>query len=166
VLQFSGSGGMVSVPDADSLDLTTGMTFQAWVKPWSLFGWRTVMLKQGNSSAAYALFANDLGPWPAGYLRINSNDRAVRWLHLMPLGEWTHLAMTYDGVTMRLFVNGDEKESRAQTGAVMVTDGQLSIGGNTLWGQWFRGQMDDVRIYDVAVGEAQIRADMAGVEPE
>jgi hypothetical protein len=162
VLQFSGSGGLVSVPDADSLDLKTGMTLQAWVKPAALLGWRTVIAKEGNEGA-YALYATDLGPWPAGYVRINSEVEAVRWFRTLPLGEWSHIAMTYDGETMRLFVNGEEKESRAQTGPAMITNGQLSIGGHTAWGQWFKGQMDDVRIYDVAVGEAQIKADINGV---
>jgi uncharacterized repeat protein (TIGR03803 family) len=165
VVQFSGSG-RISVPDADSLDLRAGMTLEAWVKPSALSGWRTVVLKEGNDTLAYALYANDSAPWPAGYVRINGSDRAVRGTKPLVLGEWTHLAMTYDGETMRLFVNGEEKESRPQTGNGLVTGGRLSIGGNTVWGEFFRGQMDDVRIYDVAVGEAQIKADMAGVLPE
>jgi hypothetical protein len=166
VLQFSGSGGMVSVPDASSLDLTTAMTLEAWVKPSTSYNWRTVVLKEGWGTLAYALYASDDNSNPAGYVRVNGSDRAVRWNRSLPVGAWTHLAMTYDGATMRLFVNGEEKESRAQTGSALVSNGQLRIGGNTVWGEWFRGQMDDVRIYNVAVGESQIKADMLEVEPQ
>jgi hypothetical protein len=73
---------------------------------------------------------------------------------------WAHVAMTYDGTTMRFFVNGEEVESRKQPGAAEVSNGKLRIGGNMVWGEWFRGQMDDVRVYNVAVGSAQIKADM------
>ena len=165
VVQFSASG-RISVPDADSLDLRAAMTLEAWVKPTSISGWRTVMLKEGSGTLAYGLYSSDDGSKPAGYVRVNGVDRAVRGPKALTSGEWTHLAMTYDGETMRLFVNGEEKESRSQTGNALVTGGRLSIGGNSVWGEYFRGQMDDVRIYDVAVGEAQIKADMNGVAPE
>jgi uncharacterized repeat protein (TIGR03803 family) len=166
ILQFSGFGGMVSVPDADSLDLTTAITLEAWVKPSAISGWRTVVLKEGNDSEQYSIYANEDVSAPAGYVLVDSDYRAVHGNRRLTLGVWTHLAMTYDGTTMRMFVNGEEKDSRPLTGAAMISDGQLSIGGNTIWGEWFRGQMDDVRIYDAAVGEAQIKADMNGVEPE
>jgi hypothetical protein len=166
VLQFNGSSGMVAVPDSDSLDLTTGITLEAWVKPSAISGWRTVVLKEGNDSEQYSIYANEDVAAPAGYVYIDSQYRAVHGSRRLTLGVWTHLAMTYDGTTMRMFVNGEERDSRAQTGAAMISAGQLSIGGNTIWGEWFRGQMDDVRIYDVAVAEAQIKADMNGVEPE
>jgi uncharacterized repeat protein (TIGR03803 family) len=160
VLQFNGAGGMVSVPDSNSLDLTTGITLEAWVKPSAISSWRTVVLKEGGSDQVYSIYANEDVAAPAGYVLVDSQYRAVRASKRLTLGVWTHLAMTYDGETMRLYVNGEEKDSRTQAGAAMITNGQLSIGGNTIWGEWFRGNMDDVRIYDVAVGAAQIKADM------
>lgn len=159
VLSFNGFDGLVSVADAASLDLTTGMTLEAWIRPTVLDGWRTVIIKEGDG-LSYALYANEDAARPAGYVRINDVDHAVRGRKKLALGAWTHLAMTYDGAMMRLFVNGIEVESRRQAGAAEVSDGKLRIGGNKVWGEWFRGQMDDVRIYDVAVGAAQIKADM------
>jgi hypothetical protein len=161
VLSFNGSSGLVSVADADSLDLTTGMTLEAWVRPTAVDGWRTVLLKEGDG-LSYSLYANDPtgGSRPSGYVRIDDDDEAIRGRRRLAANTWSHLAMTYDGTTMRLFVNGEEVESRRQTGPAEVSAGKLRIGGNLVWGEWFRGQIDDVRIYDVAVGEAQINADM------
>jgi uncharacterized repeat protein (TIGR03803 family) len=164
VLNFAGFGGMVSVPDSDSLDLTTGITLEAWVKPTALGGWRTVVLKEGVDVEVYSIYANEEVAAPTGYVYVNSAYEAVRGNRRLTLSAWTHVAMTYDGTTLRFFVNGEEKESRQVSGSALVTNGQLSIGGNTIWGEWFRGQMDDVRIYDVAIGEAQIKADMSGIE--
>jgi hypothetical protein len=118
------------------------------------------VLKEGDG-LSYALYANDpTNSRPAAYVRIDDDDESIRGRKRLTANVWTHLAMTYDGTMMRLFVNGDEVESRRQTGAVDVSSGKLRIGGNQVWGEWFRGQIDDVRIYGVAVGAAQIKADM------
>ncbi len=159
VLSFNGAEGLVSVPDAASLDLTTAMTLEAWVRPTTVDGWRTVLMKEGDG-LSYALYSSQDVARPAGYVRVNDRDEAVEGPKRLPTNAWTHLAMTYDGATMRLFVNGVEVESRRQTGPAEVSDGKLRIGGNRVWGEWFRGQIDDVRVYDVAVGSAQIKADM------
>jgi uncharacterized repeat protein (TIGR03803 family) len=160
VLQFNGSGGIIAVPDSNSLDLRAALTLEAWVKPSALGGWRTVMFKEGDGILPrYVLNANDFTPTPAAYLHIDYIPDGIRSERTLVLNEWTHLAVTYDGETIRLFVNGEQKESRGESGPVRISEGRLLIGGTT-WGQWFKGRMDDVRIYDVAVGEAQIKADM------
>jgi uncharacterized repeat protein (TIGR03803 family) len=161
VLSFNGSNGLVSIADAASLDLTTGMTLEAWVRPTSVDSWRTVVLKETDGGLSYSMYANDGDAnKPAGYVRIGSSEEKVRAKKRLSSGVWVHIATTFDGTTMRFYVNGEEVESRKETGTIRTSDGTLRIGGNLVWGEWFRGQMDDVRIYNVAVGSAQIKADM------
>jgi Concanavalin A-like lectin/glucanases superfamily len=76
-----------------------------------------------------------------------------------PLNVWTHLAATYDGTTLRLFVNGAQTGSRAVSGALLTSTGVLRIGGNSLWGEYFAGRIDEVRIYNRALTLAEIQAD-------
>ena len=92
----------VTVPDAGSLDLTSGMTVEAWVRPSKLGGWRTVVLKERPGGIVYRLYA-DAGR-PGG--------RRARWTSAasgtpsgrrrLPLNAWSHLAVTYDGAIVRL----------------------------------------------------------------
>jgi uncharacterized repeat protein (TIGR03803 family) len=161
VLSFNGINGMVTVLDNSSLDLKTGVTLSAWVKPTTLGNWRTVILKE-SVGLEYALYANQDVARPAGFVHIGALEPSVEGNTQLSLGAWTHLAMTYDSATatMRLFVNGTQVKSRSQTGLVSTSDGALRIGGNSIWGEFFNGRMDDVRIYDVAVSQAQIQADM------
>jgi hypothetical protein len=73
---------------------------------------------------------------------------------------WTHLASTYDGATLRLYLNGSQVASTATTGNIEVSGGVLRIGGNAIWGEYFSGLIDEVRIYNRALTPAQIQTDM------
>ena len=60
-----------------------------------------------------------------------------------------------------MFINGVQVASRAQTGAITVGNGALRIGGNTAFvGEFYRGLIDEVRIYNRARTAAEIQADM------
>jgi hypothetical protein len=74
---------------------------------------------------------------------------------------WTHLAGTYDGGVLRLFVDGAEVSSLAAGGTMPASGGPLRIGGNDVWGEWFRGTIDEIRVYNRALSADEVRADMA-----
>jgi hypothetical protein len=160
-LTFDGVNDRVAVPDAASLDLTNRMTLEAWVRPTATSNdWRTVLLKERSPGLAYALYAgDDVGPRPNAWLTIGG-DRSVIGPSSLTASTWAHLAVTYDGTTVRLYVNGTQVATRAQTGSMAVSSGALSIGGNTIWGEWFAGQIDEVRVYNAALTAAQVQADM------
>jgi hypothetical protein len=71
---------------------------------------------------------------------------------------WAHLAVTYDGATLRLYVNGALAGSKAASGAITATTGALRIGGNNIWSEWFQGL---IRIYNRALSQAEIQTDMS-----
>lgn len=159
-LSFNGTNAWVTVADAPSLRLTTGLTVSAWVRPTAVDDWRTVVMKEGPDGMAYSLYAGNSNTRPAGYVRIDMVDRAVNGTSDMVLNAWTHLAYTYDGATLRLFVDGVEVSSEEAAGAAVVTDGVLRIGGNSAWGEFFSGLIDEVRVYNRALTGLEIQADM------
>jgi hypothetical protein len=159
-LTFDGINDWVTVADAASLDLTTGMTMEAWVYPTLLSGsWRTVMLKEQSTGMAYALYAGEDAGRPSGHA-FTSGEFDTRGTGALPLNTWSHLAATYDGTTLRLFVNGAQVSSRAVGGAMRVTAQALRIGGNAVWNEWFQGRIDEVRVYNRALTAPDIQADM------
>ena len=163
-LSFNGTSAWVTVNDAASLDLTTGMTIEAWVKPSTLTGWRSVVTKEAPGGLAYALYSGNNASRPAGYLHIN-DDIAVSGTTAMVANVWTHLAVTYDGTTVRLFVNGVQVRTQSAPGAAMTTAGVLRIGGNSVWGEYFKGLIDEVRIYNRALTVNEIQVDMTAAIP-
>jgi hypothetical protein len=65
-LSFNGTSSLVRIPDSASLDLTTGMTLEAWIRPSAISGlWRTVIIKEMPGELAYALYAkgDTSAPW-------------------------------------------------------------------------------------------------------
>jgi hypothetical protein len=160
-LSFNGTNAWVTVPDANSLDLTTGMTLEAWVQPTALGTlWRTVILKEQPGNLIYALYAGDGLARPASDV-FTTADRGFSGTSALTLNTWTHLAATYDGTTQRLFVNGVQVATRATTGAIRASTGVLRIGGNNIWtNEWFAGLIDEVRVYNKALTAAEIQADM------
>ena len=73
---------------------------------------------------------------------------------------WSYLALTYDGTTLRLYVNGTLVGSQAKTGAITTSTNQLQIGGDSLYAQYFSGLIDEVRVYNIALSAAAIQTDM------
>src|SRR4030095_15174182 len=71
-----------------------------------------------------------------------------------------HRAATYDGSALKLYVNGSQVATTAITGAIVSSSEPLRIGGNSFWGEFFAGTIDEVRIYNRALTASEIQADM------
>jgi len=159
-LSFDGVNDRVDVPDAASLDLSTGMTMEAWVKPTTNAGWRTALMKERGANLLYALYAsNGVAPNAENFTTAENAVNAPA-AKALALNAWTHLASTYDGTTLRLFVNGEQVATKAATGAMPNTTGALRIGGNAPWGEYFSGLIDEVRVYNRALSVSEIETEM------
>jgi hypothetical protein len=161
VLSFSGlNSSWVTVNDSASLDLSNGMTLEAWVYPTaSMSGWDTVIMKEQTGGNAYALSANSDTNIPNTTVNVGGTDRQLRAGSYLPANQWSHVAATYNGSTQRLYVNGAQVGARSQTGAITLSNGALRIGGNSVWGSYFNGYIDEVRVYNRELSQAEISAD-------
>jgi hypothetical protein len=159
-IDFDGVDDYVSVADANSLDLTTGMTLEAWVQLDTASPWRTAIFKEKPGSVVYDLYATNASNSPQGEARFGSAIVQTPAPPALAAGVWTHLAVTYDGAALRVYRNGTQAATKAATGAIQTSTGALRIGGNLIWGEYLDGRIDEVRVYNRALSAAEITTDM------
>jgi hypothetical protein len=168
-LKFTGaSNSYVTVNDASSLHLSTGMTLEAWVDPSTLNsqaqGWVAAISKEHRASTSndvsYALYAaGGIGTPPTAQLLLGNTDQGPQGTSALQLNNWSFLAATYDGAALRLYVNGTQVASQSLSGSIVNTTDPLRIGGD--WSsEMFTGLIDNVRIYNGALTQTQITSDM------
>lgn len=158
-LAFNGTSSWVTVNDSNSLDLTSGMTLEAWVFPTRFGAWNTVVMKERSGGLAYALGVDGSG-LPDAYIWVNNQFNSVLGSMPLALNTWAHLAISFDASVLRLYVNGSQVASRNVSGSLPVTGNPLRIGGNSVWSEWFNGSIDEVRIYNRPLSQSEIQADM------
>lgn len=83
---------------------------------------------------------------------------------VLPLGEWAHVAASFDGTTATFYFDGEPTGSGPfsfgpDTQAGLVLGAADRLGGNS-----FNGAFDDVRLYDQALSHTQIKVVMTGAE--
>ena len=170
-LSFDGVNDVVTVFDSDSLDISVGMTLEAWVNPRSLGQFSTILMKEQFNDLAYVLYANTqyfggVANRPSVEINTSSNFNLTQNTAQLPLNTWTHVAATYDGKDLRLYINGVAVQ-RAAAGPIVQSSRELRIGGNLVWGEYFDGLIDEVRVYNRALTAQEIQADRnAAVHPQ
>ena len=147
------------MPDSASLDLTNAMTLEAWVSPTvAPSGWRAVIDKDVDRYYLMAGTSSQNRPGVGG--TFGTTNQNVFGTATLAVNTWTHLAATYDRATIRLFVNGVQVSTAAQTAAVSTSNAVLTIGAD-FYGEYFAGLIDEVRIYNRALSAAEIQTDMS-----
>ena len=159
-LSFNGTNAFVNVPHSTSLGFTAGMTLEAWVRPAALGGgYRTVLIKERPGYYGWALYSNEDTNRPSSHVYTSSEAGAIGNAQL-PANAWSHLAATYDGSVLALYVNGVQAATVLASGPIISATGAFKIGGNAVWAEWFNGLIDEVRVYNRALSAAEIQGDM------
>ena len=164
-LELDGSNDYVNVGDAASLDITDAITVTAWIKPnASQSGYKRLIEKHYASSwyFGYSSGANGLSTY------INGGQRALTSTGILTVGEWNHVAFTYDkdaGGTdeVKMYLNGAVRATGNYSSAIGTDNRDIAIGRYKYGsGYAFNGSIDDVRIYNSALSAEDVAA-LAGV---
>jgi chitodextrinase len=158
-VSLNGTNATVTVPESATLDLTAGMTIEAWVRPTGFAASQALVAKERAGGGFPYGVELDSGA-PAGYVTTRS-QKTARGRASLATSTWAFLATTYDGSTVRMYVNGTQVGSKTASGSIATSTGQLSIGGDSVWGEYFTGLVDNVRIYNRALSTTELAADQS-----
>jgi PKD repeat protein len=158
-LSFDGVNDLVTINDSASLDLSTGFTLEAWVKPVAIKRSSVIFKEQPGGSTFNVYAYEDADLWSSSF-NDGLNEHAASGINALPINQWTHIVSTYDGTKLQLYKNGVLESSSVQSGPIKISAGVLQIGGNSIWGEYFQGYIDEVKIYNRALATAEILADM------
>ncbi len=75
-----------------------------------------------------------------------------------PLDAWTHIVVTYDGTTLRIYVNGTDSGSDTSTLSLTATSAPFLVGAAPDVGGPFVGAIDEVAVYGAALPPARVAA--------
>jgi Concanavalin A-like lectin/glucanases superfamily/Secretion system C-terminal sorting domain len=155
-LNLNGTIDYCSVPDDPTLNISSAITIAAWVKPGKYATQRIIRKVDGTKNLGYSLF---LGIDSTISIRFdNSNLKRVKSTTKYPgTGDtWMHIAATYDGTTIRLYINGVEENTLTASFDIGITENSLTIGASDSDTQHFGGSLDDLRIYNYALSATEI----------
>jgi len=160
-LSFDGND-YVEVPDSSSLDITGSITVEGWIKLTSFSPQATVAGKWkdigGTSQRGYLLTVATDGT-PRFYVSTSGGNYPVAIGPQLSLDTWYHLAGTWDGTTIKVYV-GTTPASKGQTGTIFSNDQPLLIGANDGWGgssrKFTNGIVDEVRIWSNVLDATQL----------
>jgi hypothetical protein len=158
-LNFDGMNDSVKVPNSPSLKWfpTNEITITAWIKPRQIQTYGEILHKDLAYMIRYESnkihgFIYDGTSWEP---RVISNTT------LSP-ETWYHVAITYDGSDLKVYINGELDGIQARTGPIYSTTSSLSIGSWSGMQNYFNGTIDDVKIYNRALSADEIKIDMTG----
>ncbi len=173
-MEFKGANDNVNCGNDPSLDLTDAFTIELWMMP-------TTVGEGGPNAGPMCKAEAGVDPWnwqlrynaPGGFMgfQFNAVPGGSTWIsvqeNLAP-DEWHHVTGTLDGADARCYLNGVEKDSAAMSG-VVSGEGSVLVGEDG-WGNVFVGVVDEIRMYNRALTEAEIlqnynSTDQLAVEP-
>jgi hypothetical protein len=158
-VHFDSSGtGFVEAPDSSLLDPTSQITVSAWFNADSWTASPTTnnhrLVQKGLNDNQYRLLdENGVLKWDLAGIGTITSD-------LPSTGVWHNATGTYDGSFMKLYVDGNLVASQAANGRLAVTTDPLFVGTKAeqgTLGNHFIGTIDEVRIYQRALTQDEIR---------
>lgn len=133
----------IIVPQTPGLDITPSLTIELWIEPAKLT-WDTMSLVDNTTQYGVSLVGDDVGctiggdtAWASSYITAAA---------------WSHVACTYDGATITVYVGGDVASCYPRHGPI-PTGGTR---GTSIAGDGYAGGIDDLHIYATALDAGSI----------
>src|SRR5947209_4933502 len=149
---FDGASGWVSVPALSSLDAGDTFSFEAWVKRGSTGTNQVVASKQG-SAWTVAINASDKLALQSGSTTIAASTSTIT-----DTSGWHQVAVTKSGSAVHLYIDGADVTGTVTNVTLANSTSPLAIGQSGASGSYFKGTIDEVALYNVALTASQVQS--------
>jgi hypothetical protein len=167
-LHFDGIDDRIQVPTNPSLNISSNLTIETWINYSRNTGTQDVVCKSSDAVNNSYIFPRTSDGWRTVEFLLNLNGQGWQTLKVTYSGstnakrnQWHHLAATYDGFFMRIYIDGVLAGSQNKAGTITVNNNPLVIGGQTGYiDEYYQGKLDDIRIWNRALSGCEISSTM------
>lgn len=161
-LSFDGTDDVVTVTNNQVIDFNEDLanfTFAAWVYADTDGEADTGQIFQKGTNNYFRVDTQDgSNNVDLEYNLDRTTDTNVNITDAFQINTWNHVAATWDGTTLKVYVNGNMRGSSSSgSGAIATDTANLLIGGTTT--NNFDGFIDEFKIYSTALAQADINID-------
>jgi len=165
-LSLDGTDDYLSAADSTSLSISgNALTLSMWLRPAGGPGDQVLLGKHWNTSMTspfyqYGLELQSGATVPVFQIGTTSGVRSVSMGSAVSTTQWSHLAIVFNGTTVKYYVNGALVSTQNLSATITARPNPLRMGADADTNQFYQGLLDDVRIYNRAQTAAEIQADM------
>lgn len=167
-LQFDSANDSRAVVNVaqTALDSLKTFTYEAWINPTDWGRYARILSQETAAKDGFyiCLYGYAWHNYGASISDINTNYTVDSDSNSLVLNTWQHIAVTFDDAgdrTLHLFVNGLDagyvRPPSAVTGALRFNSGPMVIGNSTISNQSFMGKIDEIKVYNRVLSQAEIQ---------
>jgi hypothetical protein len=155
-LQLDGIDDFISIPHSANTQPNNNFTIETWVRPSNLISVGTIYSKDSlNSDTSLTITLSGLTPVVSiktnnAFLNLSSSVNTI-------LNSWSHVALTYDGTNLKLYVNGELGIDTTLTGSVNAKMGPTYLGRKAGVSNSLSAGIENFVFWNIARTESAIR---------
>ncbi len=158
VFDFSGSNDLINCGNNSIFDITSAITVSAWIKA-SASGWvaNFPFFVSKGTNVSYMLFGRKVSSTsllPRLRIGVNGDPNMVEATTSVNSTDWHHILGTFDGSTMKIYVNGQLDNSKSLSQSIPTGSDDFTIGGNTEGGT--SGLISNVQLWNTELSGLEI----------
>ena len=155
-LSFNGESNYVDISNDETLNFSNSLSIMAWAKTRD---YKEAKIAQKGDWDGHGIGGSKWNGWK-GHIKIaGGSSKSIEWTNGRPmLDEWYHIAITYDGSTLKMYVNGQLNNSSSVSGNLHVNSRNASIGSDNGGQKFFNGLIDEVKFFNTALTSTEIQA--------
>ncbi len=163
-LSFDGANDNLTVANSSSLDISgNSMTMSMWINPGSVSGDSVVLGKFWNAgmTSPYYQYGLELSNGRPQYFVGTTVGLAGAGMDTsLALNQWSHLAIVFNGSQALFYVNGALVSSKPLPASLTARGRLMRVGADADPWQFYRGLLDNVRIYNRTLTASEVQTDM------